>query len=98
MTYLETKHLLEYFKEAVENATNRLKVDISANTEFYLVDLLSRYTDVKALSDQAIENKTQTFAELYLKSQGETPRTACTDLKIYRRHYPLPDRLFLGQF
>jgi len=72
MTYLETKHLLEYFKEAVENARSRLKVDISENTEFYLVDLLSRYTDVKALSDQAIENKTQTFAELYLKSQGET--------------------------
>jgi hypothetical protein len=47
-------------------------VDISENTEFYLVDLLSRYTDTKTLLEQGIENKTQTFAELYLKSHGET--------------------------
>ena len=71
MTYLETKRLVEHFKEAVENARNRLDIEISENTEFYLVDLLSRYTDINALSEQAVENKTQTFAELYLKSHGE---------------------------
>lgn len=72
MTYLETKHLVEYFKEAVETARHRLDVEISQETEFYLVDLLSRYTDINTLSEQGIENKTGTFAELYLKSHGET--------------------------
>jgi hypothetical protein len=72
MTRLEKKHLVEHFKEAVIEARNRLDVEISENTEFYLVDLLSRYTDISTLSEQAIETKTHTFAELYLKSHGET--------------------------
>jgi len=72
MTRLEKKHLVEHFKEAVIEARNRLDVEISENTEFYLVDLLSRYTDINTLSEQALETKTHTFAELYLKSHGET--------------------------
>ena len=72
MTRLEKKHLVEHFKEAVEDARNRLDVEISENTEFYVVDLLSRYMDASTLSEQAIGNTTQTFAELYLKSHGET--------------------------
>ncbi len=71
MTQLETRRLIEYFKEAVEHATQRLDVEISSNTEFYLVDLLLRYSDVQALSNKNLATEAETFAELYLKSRGE---------------------------
>jgi hypothetical protein len=72
VTQLETRRLIEYFKEAVEHATQRLDVEISSNTEFYLVDLLLRYSDVQALSNKNLATEAETFAELYLKSRGET--------------------------
>lgn len=72
MTQLETRCLIEYFKETVEHATQRLDVEISSNTEFYLVDLLLRYSDVQALSNKNLATEAETFAELYLKSRGET--------------------------
>jgi len=72
VTQLETRRLIEYFKEAVEHATQRLDVEISSNTEFYLVDLLLRYSDVQALSNKNLAAEAETFAELYLKSRGET--------------------------
>lgn len=71
MTQLETTGLVEYFKEAVENATQRLHLNISDETEFYVVDLLFRYTDVKALAMRRFETETGAFAELFLKSQEE---------------------------
>jgi hypothetical protein len=72
VTQLETRCLIEYFKETVEHATQRLDVEISSNTEFYLVDLLLRYSDVQALSNKNLATEAETFAELYLKSRGET--------------------------
>ncbi len=71
MTHLETTGLVEYFKKAVEDATQRLHVRISDETEFYVVDLLSRYTDVKALETRPFQTETGAFAELFLKSQEE---------------------------
>jgi hypothetical protein len=71
MTELETRGLMEYFKSAVEDATQRLGVDISDHTEFYIVNLLFRYADARALSKEPIGAGAETFAELYLKSQGE---------------------------
>ncbi|MBW2108287.1 MAG: hypothetical protein JRI36_06445 [Deltaproteobacteria bacterium] len=69
MTRLETAGLMEYFKEAVENATSRLRVDISEETEFYVVDLLFRYAHVKALAARDLPAETGSFAELFLKSR-----------------------------
>lgn len=72
MTHVvETTGLIEHFKKAVENATQRLHVNISDETEFYVVDLLFRYTDVKALATSGLALETGTFAELFLKSQEE---------------------------
>ena len=73
MTRLETAGLMEYFKDAVENATERLRVHISDETEFYVVDLLFRYAHAEALANRHLNTETGTFAELFLKSQ-EQPR------------------------
>lgn len=72
MTSLDTAGLMEYFKNAVEDAKERLRVKISDETEFYVVDLLFRYTDVKTLSTTHVETDTGTFTELFLKSQEES--------------------------
>ncbi len=71
MTQLETEGLAEHFKNAVEKATQRLHVSISGETEFYVVDLLLRYSDVKALATRRFASETGAFAELLLKSQKE---------------------------
>jgi hypothetical protein len=72
MTELETRGLMEYFKSAVEDATQRLGVQISDHTEYYIVNLLFRYADARTLSNEPTGTRAGTFAELYLKSQGET--------------------------
>ena len=71
MSRLETRGLMEYFKDSVEEATHRLGIDISHETEFYIVNLLFRYADAKALDKKSIATSTGTFAELYLRSQEE---------------------------
>jgi hypothetical protein len=68
MTSLESTGIMEYFKEAVEDATERLKVEISEHTEFYVVDLLSRYTNIKALTSTELVSEEKTFAELFMES------------------------------
>lgn len=68
MTPLETRGIMEYFKEAVETASTRLQVEISDNTEFYIVDLLSRYTDVKTLKSVELAAEDKAFAELLMRS------------------------------
>ena len=68
MTSLEPTGIMEYFKEAVEEATERLKVEISDNTEFYIVDLLSRYSNINTLTSSELVSEEKTFAELFLES------------------------------
>ena len=68
MTPLEPTGIMEYFKEAVEDATDRLNVDISDHTEFYVVDLLSRYSSIKTLTSSELVSGEKTFAELFLES------------------------------
>ena len=68
MTCLEPTGIMEYFKEAVEDATERLKVEISDNTEFYVVDLLSRYTNINTLTSTQLVSEEKTFAELFMES------------------------------
>ena len=68
MTSLEPAGIMEYFKEAVEDATERLKVEISEHTEFYVVDLLSRYSNIKAPTSAELVSEEKTFAELFLES------------------------------
>jgi hypothetical protein len=68
MTSLEHTGIMEYFKEAVEDATERLKVEISDNTEFYVVDLLSRYTNINTLTSTKLVSEEKTFAELFMES------------------------------
>jgi hypothetical protein len=68
MTSLQATGIMEYFKEAVEDATELLKVEISDHTEFYVVDLLSRYTNVKALTSTELVSEEKTFAELFMES------------------------------
>lgn len=72
MTSLDTAGLMEYFKQAVEDAKERLRVKISDETEFYVVDLLFRYTDVKTLATRHLDTETGTFTELFSKSQEES--------------------------
>jgi hypothetical protein len=81
MPRLETAGLMEYFKEAVENATERLRVDISDETEFYVVDLLFRYADARALAARHLDNETGTFAELFLKSHRQSGDRRALTLK-----------------
>ena len=71
MTRLETAGLMEYFKAAVEKATDSLHVRISNQTEFYVVDLLFRYAHSEALANRYMNTETGTFAELFLKSQAQ---------------------------
>lgn len=68
MTSLELTGIMEYFKGAVEDATERLKVEISDYTEFYVVDLLSRYTNIKALTSTELVSAKKTFTELFMES------------------------------
>ena len=68
MTSLKPTGIMEYFKEAVEEATERLKVEISDNTEFYIVDLLSRYSNINTLTSSELVSEEKTFAELFLES------------------------------
>ena len=68
MTSLEPTGIMEYFKEAVEDATDRLNVEISDHTEFYVVDLLSRYASIKTLTSTELVSEEKTFAELFLES------------------------------
>lgn len=68
MTSLEPTGIMEYFKEAVEDATDRLNVEISDHTEFYVVDLLSRYASIKTLTSTELVLEEKTFAELFLES------------------------------
>jgi len=68
MTSLEPTGIMEYFKEAVEDATERLKVEISDNTEFYVVDLLSRYTNINTLTSTELVSEEKTFAQLFMES------------------------------
>jgi hypothetical protein len=72
---------MEYFKEAVEHATERLRVNISDETEFYVVDLLFRYADAKALASGHLHTETGTFAELFLRSQEQTGDRRALTLK-----------------
>ena len=68
MSSLEPTGIMEYFKEAVEDATERLNVEISDHTEFYVVDLLSRYANIKALTSTELVSEEKTFAELFMES------------------------------
>ena len=68
MTSLEPTGIMEYFKEAVEDATDRLNVEISDHTEFYVVDLLSRYANIKSLTSSELVSEEKTFAELFMES------------------------------
>jgi len=81
MTRLETAGLMEYFKEAVGNATARLRIDISDETEFYVVDLLFRYADAEALVSRHLNTETGTFAELFLKSREQSGDRRAITLK-----------------
>jgi hypothetical protein len=81
MTSLDTAGLMEYFKKTVENAKERLQVKISDETEFYVVDLLFRYTDVKTLATRHLDTETGTFTELFSKSQEESSERRALILK-----------------
>ncbi|SMC25391.1 hypothetical protein SAMN02746041_02313 [Desulfacinum hydrothermale DSM 13146] len=70
MTRLETRSLPEYFKEAVEETAAQLEVDISELARFYLVDLLSRYTQAKALLEPEWGDRDKGFGQVLLESQG----------------------------
>ncbi|MBW2018515.1 MAG: hypothetical protein JRI58_00675 [Deltaproteobacteria bacterium] len=81
MTRLETRGIMEYFKETVEKAAKQLQVEISDYTEFYLVDLLFRYTKMKALRNTEFISREKTFAELFLKSYEESSHRRARILK-----------------
>lgn len=68
MTSLEQTGIMEYFREAVEDAAEKLKVEISDLTEFYVVDLLSRYANIKALTSTELVSEEKTFGELFWES------------------------------
>ena len=68
MPSLQSTGIMEYFKEAVEDATERLEVEISEHTEFYVVDLLSRYSNIEALTSAELVPQEKSFAELFMES------------------------------
>lgn len=81
MTDVRPIGLKEYFRESLTMAAERLQVTISEHTEFYLVDLLSRYAHADAMNDSNITNGHQTFGQLYLASAGCSGDHRATILK-----------------
>ncbi|MBC7359816.1 MAG: hypothetical protein H5U10_14895 [Desulfacinum sp.] len=70
MTRLETRSLLEYFKDAVEKTAEEMDVHISELARFYLVDLLSRYTQARVLLEPEWGEREKTFGQALLESYG----------------------------
>lgn len=70
MTMLETRSLLEYFKDALEKASQDLDVEISQLAQFYLVDLLSRYAHAAPLQEPEWGERDKSFAQALLESYG----------------------------
>lgn len=70
MSMLETRSLLEYFKDAVEKASQDLHVEISQLAQFYLVDLLSRYTQSTPLREPEWGERDKPFAQALMESYG----------------------------
>ncbi len=72
MAYLERRSLLEYFKDAVERAAADVEVEISELAQFYLVDLLSRYTQARVLREPEWGEREKSFGQALLESYSQS--------------------------
>lgn len=59
---------LEYFRERVVAAMERQKVEASAFTEYYLVDLLARWAEGRATATESPEADAMPLSMLYLRA------------------------------
>ncbi len=73
MKRLLASSLKEYFREALDEAARELDVQVSEITQFYLADLLTRFTEMKKVKRENPVFQDKTFAELYLESQMMGP-------------------------
>ncbi len=69
MKRLLASSVKEYFRDALDEAAKELDIQISEVTQFYLTDLLARFTEMKTVRAQNPVFRDKTFAELYLESQ-----------------------------
>jgi len=62
--------LMEYFKEAVESAVEKLRLQVSEHTEFYLVNLLTTFARTEKMRKAPTVGEERSYAELLLESPG----------------------------
>jgi len=60
---------MEYFRDALEKASQELNVQVSEWTQFYVADMLTRFAEMKKVRAENPLFRDKTFAEVYLESQ-----------------------------
>jgi hypothetical protein len=65
---------LEYFRERVVDAMQRQKVETSAFTEYYLVDLLARWAEGRATAAPPPDTDAMPLSVLYLRALNAASR------------------------
>ncbi|MBW1975176.1 MAG: hypothetical protein JRI45_06345 [Deltaproteobacteria bacterium] len=69
MKRLVRSSLMEYFRDALEKASQELNVQVSEWTQFYVADMLTRFAEMKKVRAENPLFRDKTFAEVYLESQ-----------------------------
>ncbi len=73
--------LMEFFYHTLKQALADLEIRIGETTEYYLVDLLSRYSKTESLIDPMKKGQEKTYAQLYLESYYLSPTERTKVLK-----------------
>lgn len=69
MKRLVRSSLMEYFRDALEKASQEINVQVSEWTQFYVADMLTRFAEMKKVRAENPLFRDKTFAEVYLESQ-----------------------------
>ncbi|HEC32337.1 MAG TPA: hypothetical protein ENI41_07590 [Deltaproteobacteria bacterium] len=81
MSRLVMNTLMEFFYESLQQALAEQKIQVGRATEYYLVDLLSRYSKAESLLQPTHEQQEKTYGELYLESYHLSPSERSKILK-----------------
>ncbi len=81
MSRLVMSTLMEFFYESLQQALAEQKISLGQATEYYLVDLLSRYSQAESLIKPGSEKGEKTYGELYLESYHLSPSERSRVLK-----------------
>ncbi len=81
MSRLVLSTLMDFFYESLQQALSEQKMKLAQATEYYLVDLLSRYSKAESLIQPTSEDREKTYGELYLESYYLSPSERSKVLK-----------------